>query len=241
MRKISPILVFLVALTLSAQEEQKGVFDSVAQEVEKKIRDDKKVQVDNLAVLHREGTVYLEGVTNLYGSRYKAGVIAGKQNGVEKVDNQIALNVRQVSDVDIQAQLFNKIRKHLRGTPFDLISVRVNHGIVLLQGNVLDTSLIDETFEEAIWTPGVREVENQIQAGSISAGDNRLRRAIYDRLKRAYPQYFIGSLPSIIILVDSSRVTLVGSVQSNVDKVKIPSIVRSIQGVLSVEDRLEAQ
>jgi osmotically-inducible protein OsmY len=58
-------------------------------------------------------------------------------------------------------------------------------------------------------------------------------------LYREFPQYFIGKYPSVIILVNSGRVRLIGYVDSNPSREKIGSIVRSFNGVLSVDNELQ--
>jgi osmotically-inducible protein OsmY len=226
---------------LVAQDTPKGEYDSVAKKLEKKILDQKKVKIDGLKVLHNGDTIYLEGVTDLYGSRYIAGREAAKINGIRKVDNQIAVkSSREISDNEIQAELIRRINNRLKGTPFDLVGVEVNHGFVKLSGSVRDQSLPEKIFQDAIWLPGVRDVQNEIQLASISAGDERLRQVIFNRLNREYPQYFIGKQPSIIIVVDGGRVLLAGYVNSEVEKQKISSTVRSINGVLSLSNQLKA-
>ncbi len=232
-------LFLLTAGFIAAADIEKGTSDDVARRVEKEILDEKKVEIENLTVLHNNGTIYLEGVAKLFGSRYTAEQEALKVKGVTKVENQIAVTHGDVSDLDIETQAFSKIRSHLRGTPFDLVSVKVNHGYVTLMGNVRDQTLMKDAMESVIWIRGVRGVENKIEHASIAAGDERLRQGIYRRLRREFPQYFAGKDPSILILVNSGRVRLVGYVDSKASREKIGSIARSFGGVLSVDNELQ--
>lgn len=235
---LTPLFLLICSSLLFGQETAKGKYDELAKKVEKKIRENEKIQIEGQAVTNDGGTIHLEGVADLFGSRYLAGEIAAKVDGVTKVENEIAVRSSEVRDLDIESQLFDKIQKHLKGNAFDLVSVKVSHGFVTLSGNVRDTTLKEDTFKEAMWIRGVRGVENQIVLASISAGDERLRQAIFRRLSREYPQYFVGRLPSIVILVEGGKVTLVGNVQSAVDQQKIANTVRSLPGVLSVENQL---
>jgi osmotically-inducible protein OsmY len=235
-----PLCLFvLTAGFLAAEETQKGTNDDVARRVEKEILDEKKVEIENLKVLHNNGTIYLEGVAKLYGSRYIAEKEALNVKSVQRVENQIAVTPGNVSDLEIETQVFSKIRSHLRGSPFDLVSVKVNNGFVTLTGNVRDQTLVKDSLQSVIWIRGVRGVENKIEMASIAAGDERLRRVIHRRLYRDFPQYFIGKDPSILILVNSGRVRLVGYVDSKAAREKIASTVRSFNGVLSVENELQ--
>lgn len=237
---IATLLLILLPAFLLAQDAPKGENDEVAKEVEKRILKQKKVNIDNLQVLHDGNTIYLEGVTELYGSRYVAGQEAAKTKGITTVDNRIVVKGnRDVGDNEIQAELIRQVNHNLKGTPYDLVGVEVNHGFVKFTGTVQDTTLPEKIFKDAIWTPGVRDVDNQIQLASISSSDQRLRNNIYNLLKRQYPLYFTGKQPSIIIVVDGGRVLLSGYVNSDVEKQRISSTIRSMTGVLSLNNQLQ--
>jgi osmotically-inducible protein OsmY len=240
-KTLLPILCLLLFASFAlAQEESKGTSTELSRKVEKKVQDRKKVDIENLKVLDDNGTIYLEGSARLYGSVYLAEKAARKVDGVKDVKNHIDLEPDKADDVEIEAKISNKIRSDLRGTPFDLVSVKSHSGFVVLSGNVRDTSLIDDAMDAAIWTPGVRGVENKMEYASISAGDERLRQAIFARIKREFPQFFLGKDPSILIIVNNDRVQLVGYVDSNVTVQKIGSMVRSVTGVLSVDNQLQS-
>ena len=237
--KLSLILCLAGSL-LYAQQAEKGKYDELAQKVEKKIKKDDKIRIDGMQVLDLEGTIYLEGVADMLGARVRAEHVASETDGVIKVDNQIAVKSGEVKDEEIQAELVNKIQRHLIRGPFDLVSVHVNHGFVTLLGIVRDTTIRDKAYEDAIWIRGVREVDNKIRFASVGAGDERLRRAIYNKLSREYPQYFLGTVPQIVIIVENARVLLIGAVNSPVERDKIGMEIRSFGGVLSLDNRLEA-
>jgi osmotically-inducible protein OsmY len=233
------LILCLAGSLLFAQVAEKGKYDELARKVEESIKKDKKIRIEGLQVLDANGTVYLEGVAELLGGRIRAEKIASETDGVIKVDNQIAVKSGDVQDGEIQAELVNKIQRRLIRGPFDLVSVHVNHGFVTLLGVVRDTTIKDKAYEDAIWIRGVREVTNKISFASISAGDERLRRAIYNLLSREYPRYFLGTVPSIVIIVDNARVALIGSVSSPVERDKIGVTIRTLPGVLSLDNRLE--
>jgi hyperosmotically inducible periplasmic protein len=233
-------LIFLVLMLaiVSFTFAVEGEYDEVAKRIEQKIRSEDKIKIDHLKVMHNNDIVYMEGVTKDFGSKYLAEKIASEEKGVTKVDNQIAVSTAQVPDEEIQTDLVSRIGRVIRNEPFDLISVKSTGGFITLTGFVRDTSLVDKAFEEAIQVPGVRGVENKIQVATPSSEDDRLRLIILRLLKAQFPRYFVGR-PSILILVDSGRVTLVGSMSSNVEKEKMLSSVRSVPGVISVQDQLQ--
>jgi osmotically-inducible protein OsmY len=237
------IALMLITTYVFAQESQpvpQGEYDDVAKAVEKKILGKDKIKIDQLKVLHSDNSIYLSGLADLYGSYYYAGKIASDFKGIKNVTNNIDLKLKDANDTDIQSTLMAEIQREMKTQPFDLVSVRVHHGFVQLSGIVRDQTLKDKAFEEAIWIPGVRQVENKIEYSSLSAADDRLRTVIYQLLGSQYPQYFNGAHPSIVILAEHGRVTLVGNVNSEVEKQRMLSTVRSISGVLSVNDQLSS-
>ena len=235
-----PILCLLLFAGFAfTQEETKGTSTELSRKVEKKIRDNKKIDIENLKVLDDNGTIYLEGIARLYGPVYLAEKAARKVDGAKDVKNHIDLQTEKVDDVEIEGKIINKIRSEMRGTPFDLVSVKSHSGFVELRGNVQDTTLVDDAVNAAIWVPGVRGVENKMTLASISSSDERLRAVIFTRLKTEFPQYFLGKDPSILIIVNNARVQLIGYVDTNVSVQKIGSIIRSINGVLSVDNQLQ--
>jgi osmotically-inducible protein OsmY len=240
MRKAFVFILMTLFASIGVAAQQ-GEYDDVAKKIEDKINSEDKVQIDHLKVLHNNGTIYLEGVAKQFGSKYMAGKIAEELKGISKVDNQIAVSSSQVSDDEIQANLIGAIRRHIRDDqPFDTISVKTTGGFVTLYGTVRDATLVDKAFKDAIWVRGVRGVENKIELTPLSASDDRLRIAIFRRLQAQHPRYFAGR-PSILILVNNGRVTLQGAVGTEVEKVQIGSSIRSINGVISVDNQLNVQ
>jgi osmotically-inducible protein OsmY len=240
MRNLLFLIALFLVLPLFAQDQSAPATDELTEHIRKKIQDNDKIHIDHLTITNQgNGTILLEGVADLFGSRYVAGEVASKIKGVTKVDNEIAVETKEVGDLDLEGELVNKIMRHIKSDPFNLVSIRVRHGFVELYGVVRDTTLIDDSFNEAIWIPGVRNVENKIEAASISQGDENLRQVVYQRLNTEWPQYFAQAHPAVIIIVKGGRVSLIGYVHSDVEKVKMASSIRSIRGVLSVENNLK--
>jgi osmotically-inducible protein OsmY len=123
---------------------------------------------------------------------------------------------------------------------FNSVSVKSENGNLVLSGKVRDGYIIDRAMDAAKKVQGVQSITNRIELLPASAFDDRLRVAIYRRLSRdgALFHYFIGYAPGINIIVENSRVTLIGEVNSRVDKVRAASRVRELFGVLSVDDQL---
>lgn len=246
MRNFIMLLAILLAIPAFAQSPETAATpttDELTAKVQKRIQNNNKIHIEHLTVTNQGGgKILLEGVTDLFGSRYMAGAEASKIKDVKKVDNQIAVESNaEVTDLDLESTLSSKITRHYQSTPFNIISLKVHHGFVELYGVVRDTSLIDDAFNECIWTPGVRDVQNKIEPASISQGDENLRQVVYQRLNSEWPQYFAQAIPQVMIIVKGGRVSLIGYVRSEVDKVKMASSIRSIRGVLSVNNNLKTE
>jgi len=123
---------------------------------------------------------------------------------------------------------------------FNSVSVSCENGNLILSGQVRDAYVKDRATDAAEKVQGVQSITNQIEILPVSPFDDRLRVAIYRRLSRdgLLSRYFIGRYPGISIIVNNSRVTLIGEVSSQVEKAFAANRVRELFGVLSVNNQL---
>ena len=123
---------------------------------------------------------------------------------------------------------------------FNSVSVSSNHGNLVIDGKVRDAYLKDRATDAANEIKGVQSVTNRIEILPASHFDDRLRVAIFRQLNRdgILTRYFLGRYSGIQIIVENSRVTLIGEVSSNVEKVHAASRIRGLFGVLSVDNQL---
>jgi len=123
---------------------------------------------------------------------------------------------------------------------FNSVSASCENGNIVLEGKVRDAYIKDRATDAAKKVEGVASITNRIEILPVSSFDDRLRVAIYRRLRRdgILFNYFVGKDPGINIIVNGSRVTLVGTVNSEVDRVRAASRVRELSGVLSVDNQL---
>ncbi|MPZ20719.1 MAG: BON domain-containing protein [Luteitalea sp.] len=124
---------------------------------------------------------------------------------------------------------------------FDQLGFEIDRGTVTLQGQVRRPTLKRDAENVVKRLRGVEQVVNEIEVLPVSPSDDRIRmatyRAIYghDTLQR----YAIQSVPPIHIIVKNGRVTLVGSVGSQMDKTVATMQARSVSGVFEVTDQLQ--
>ena len=104
-------------------------------------------------------------------------------------------------------------------TIFDSVDANVKDGVVTLTGRVTMPYKRDDIEKRVAKIDGVREVRDEIAVLPVSQFDDQLRyriaRAIYSNPN--FWNYAIMADPPIHIVVEHSRVTLTGVVQSDVD------------------------
>jgi len=126
-------------------------------------------------------------------------------------------------------------------TLFDNLEYRVDGTKVTLMGEVVRPSLKDDAGRVVKHIEGVTDVDNQIKILPPSEFDWQIRRAEY-RAIYGYAdlwKYAMGALPPVHIVVDNSRVTLEGVVDSEADKNLIELRAKTVPNVFSVTNNLQ--
>lgn len=126
-------------------------------------------------------------------------------------------------------------------TIFDNLEYKVEGTKVVLLGQVVRPVLKDDAGRAVKGIEGVTEVDNQIQVLPPSEMDWQIRRAEYRAIYgfAGLWKYAMGALPPVHIVVDNSRVTLYGVVDSEADKNLIELRAKTVPDVFSVTDNLE--
>lgn len=147
--------------------------------------------------------------------------------------------------------------------PFDLIQVGVDGHTVTLGGVVTRPVLKEEAAKAVSAVPGVSRVVNAIEILPLSFEDDRLRRAVFQRIyrddmlarygtpvsRRSFRGFGrVGSSASeplgnyaIHVVVRRGHVTLYGVVDNDGDRLKATFDARSVFGVKSVQNRIEVE
>lgn len=111
---------------------------------------------------------------------------------------------------------------------FDAVGVDVKDGAVTLAGSVLEPYRRDELERRVAKVAGVRSLDNEIEVQPVSFNDDRLRaqlvRAIYGG-RVLVNASFVD--PPVRIVVANGRITLLGYVNSEVERQQIGHIARS--------------
>ena len=128
-------------------------------------------------------------------------------------------------------------------TAFDYLTAGVQGNKVILSGFTTGLGTRSEAEGRVKTLEWVEEVENNIEELSISGGDGQIRAQVLARLGRYLPRAFSGNRAEIRIKVNRGDVTLVGLVDSELDKgvaenqTRTVPLVRSVTNQLVVRDR----
>ena len=126
---------------------------------------------------------------------------------------------------------------------FDNLQYSVNGSEVTLSGQVSQPVIKDDAQTAVKGIEGVTKVNNNIEVLPLSPMDDQTRRAEYRAIygEPALQRYAMGVLPSIHIIVKNGHVTLVGTVDNQMDKNVAEIRAKSVPNVFSVDDNLQVR
>jgi len=126
---------------------------------------------------------------------------------------------------------------------FDNVAYAINDGVVTLSGQVtrpIDKDYVEQAVRRAV---GEARVENRIEVLPLSPNDDRIRVATLFALERSSPlgRYFMGTNPSIRIIVKNGNVALDGVVLNAGDRQVAFMAANRVPGVFSVTNNLRTE
>ena len=126
---------------------------------------------------------------------------------------------------------------------FDNLQYSVKGSEVTLSGQVWQPVTKDDAETAVKGIEGVTKVNNNIEVLPLSPMDDQIRRAEYRAIygARELQRYAMGILPSIHIIVKGGHVTLVGTVDNEMDKNVAEIRAKSVPNVFSVDDQLQVR
>ena len=145
---------------------------------------------------------------------------------------------------DGSAQMEKKVRHELVTLPyygvFDNLAYKVEGSTVTLYGQVVRPSTRKDAERRVERIAGVERVINNIEVLPLSGFDDRIRVRAYRELQRmgGLYRYFLGSNPSLHIIVNRGHVTLEGVVANEGDRRLANIVARGVPGVFSVTNNL---
>jgi hyperosmotically inducible periplasmic protein len=143
-------------------------------------------------------------------------------------------------DLQVFIDISTSVNRYTRFSVFDDVNASVKDGIVTLTGRVTMPYKRDDIERRVAGVDGVRHVNDQITVLPVSSFDEQLRsriaRAIYGH--SSFWNYAAMANPPIHIIVENSRVTLTGVVQSDAERMLARSLATQF-GALAVTNNLK--
>ncbi len=211
--------------------------------IEREVRESLHGERDlrGLGVTATGNEVVLTGVVETFWAKSEAIRRVLEVDGVETVVSEIEIPPAE-SDEALATDVARAVQRYPYYTLFDLLDGNINEGVVTLTGKVTPgRDKVNELFERVAKIPGVQDIQNQIARLTPSSEDDNLRRAIARQLFRTagFERFSSQQNPPFRIIVDKGVVTLVGYVQSDIERIQIEQIARQTRGVLRVENLLQ--
>ncbi len=203
-----------------------------------------KSEFKNVQSTVNDGVVTLTGTVDTYKQKLEAEKRARKSDQrVQDVRDLIQVAAPDVTDAALQKKLSRSLAYDRVGygeTPFNVITVGVNNGVVTLGGEVADYPSYNSAIATVQNTKGVKDVVNNLKVAPASTYDDNLRvrlfRAIYG--DSVLSKYGMDPAKPIRILVNKGHIGLYGKVDNQAD-VNIAGIRASgVFGGFSVENHL---
>lgn len=233
------LAVLLVAATAFAQTSRRLDDGQIKTLVERELADKK---IENVSVDVSSSVVTLKGTVPSLWAKETAIDEAHQVPDVTDVVSELAIT-RGESDQAVGQAIADRLNRYVFYTIFDDVNILVNNGAVTLSGRVTMPYKADQMAQLASRITGVQELKNDIRTLPVSDFDNQLRVTIADRIYREplFWNYAIQVNPPLHIIVENSRVSLVGVVNSEVERRMAETIARSTFGVLSVDNQLRIE
>ncbi len=234
--------VGLLSAALAAETSAASRYDGQLQNaVTQKLAS--KNQYNNVKATVEDGIVTLTGNVDLYQRKLDAAKLARKIPNAQGVRNLITVAGANVPDEQLEQKLATKLTYVREGydSTFDYFALGVKDGVVTLEGQDRTGVGHDEAMADIANMPGVKDVIDKVTIAPVSNFDDGLRlraaRAIYG--DPALRKYAIDPARPIRIIVDNGHVTLVGAVNSTMDKQIAGMRAGQLFGAFSVENKLE--
>ena len=149
------------------------------------------------------------------------------------------VSAQERKDLQVFNDISKNVNRYTQFTVFDDVNANVKDGVVTLTGKVTMPYKKNDIEKRIAKIDGVRQVTDQMTVLPVSMFDDELRyriaRSIYGN--SSFWNYASMANPPIHIIVENSRVTLTGVVQSNVERMMAQSLATQF-GALSVTNNL---
>jgi len=175
-----------------------------------------------------------DGVARLGGVALRYADLREADRAARKEARSVVNTLRVVpetprSDKAIRDEAEDVVLGWVRYGAFDAVAVDVADGVASLHGWVDNPYKKTEVEDLLAGVDGLRDVHNDLRVQGFSTGDQRLLREIHLRIYRdpLFERWANLPDPPVRVFVEKGRVTLAGTVGSNVERVTAGTIARS--------------
>jgi hyperosmotically inducible periplasmic protein len=149
-------------------------------------------------------------------------------------------NQGNISSPTIEVLAIKQILKLPHYGVFDIISIKVEDGLVTLSGKVVQPTTKSSAGRAVEKIKGVTDVINNIEVLPLSGFDNSIRSRTLRTLSRqgGLNRYFLGAHPAVRIIVARGHLSLKGFVANRGDFNLMNVLANGVSGVFSVTNNL---
>lgn len=201
-----------------------------------------KSQFNKVSVTVEKGIATLTGTVDLYQYKADAEHRVARADGVKAVRNLVQVTGTEISDEKLQEKLVERLSYDRVGfgNVFNAIGVKVNKGVVSLEGHARTYVDRDSAVALVATTPGVLDLVDSVEVDPVSLMDDEIRvkvaRAVYG--DPVLNKYAIDPAKPIRISVQDGKVSLFGMVNSRMDADVAYMRANGVPGVFRVESHL---
>jgi len=154
--------------------------------------------------------------------------------------SQIDVNAQGFSQRTLEQKVFKEIIRLPYYGVFDSIAFQVKGDTVYLTGKVVQPTTKKSAERVVDRIEGVNNVVNNIEVLPLSGFDDSIRLRTLRTLQNggSLYRYFLGTNPSVKIIVDNGNLTLEGFVANRGDKNLANVLANGVFGVFSVTNNL---
>lgn len=193
------------------------------------------LNASEIGVTAKNGVVTLSGIVDTYTKKMVAEKAAKKVSGVKAIALDLQVGVSPIfkkSDSEIAEAVLNALKLHMAVQDKN-IKIKVENGIVTLEGTV-EWEYQRKAAKDAIENlPGVRDVFNYITIKSLLTASD-----IEKKITEAFQRNAAFDAEKINVQTVGSKVILFGIVRSLAEKDDAEDAVWAAPGVMAIENKL---